>query len=121
VTRVLLFIVMSSIVAGAALLGACFDKPTPACAFWCGAESACPDGYRCAADQWCKREDVPDSHECGPGPTQDAAPGPADAAPADAGDASPPDAALPDAALPDAAPVPAIDAALPDANGAGLR
>lgn len=113
-TRIFLFIVM--IVSAAALLGACFDKPTPACAFWCGVQSACPDGYRCAADQWCKREDVPESQECGPGPTQDAAPIPVDAAPGDAGDASPPDAALPDAA-----PVPAIDAALPDANGAGLR
>ncbi len=117
-TRIFLFIAM--IVSAAALLGACFDKPTPACAFWCGVQSACPDGYRCAADQWCKREDVPESQECGPGPTQDAAPIPVDAAPGDAGDASPPDAALTDA-LPDAAPVPAIDAALPDANGAGLR
>lgn len=115
---------LSIIISGAALLGACFDKPAPACAFWCGTQGACPDGYRCAADEWCKREDVPESHACGPGPT-DAAPadaGPADASP-DAGDAGagPVDAALADAALPDAVPVPAIDAAPPDAIGAGLR
>lgn len=131
-TRRLLFAVMSAITAGAALLGACFDKPAPACAFWCGVQSACPDGYRCATDQWCKREDVPDTYECGPGPTEDAAPAPADASLIDASlidaspiDAAPPDSPLdarpPDASLPDAAPVPAIDAALPDANGAGLR
>lgn len=126
--RIFLLSVMSALVAGAALLGACFNKPEPACAFWCGVQSACPEGYRCAADQWCKREDVAEDFACGPGPTQDAAPAPpdatTDAAPGDAADAAPgdaADAAPSDAAPSDAAPVPVIDAALPDANGAGLR
>lgn len=133
----LLSLLMAGLLSGATLLGACFDKPAPACAFWCGVQGACPDGYRCAEDLWCKREDVPESQECGPGPI-DAAPGPADAAPEadgapdapDAGDAGipdagdapdPSDAAISDARPADAAPAPAIDAAQPDANGAGLR
>jgi hypothetical protein len=113
-------VVMSAILSGAALLGGCFDKPAPACAFWCGTQGTCPDGYRCAEDQWCKREDVPEDHECGPGPTQDAAPPDGDLIDAGGIDASPADAGSGDAAPSDDA-APAIDAAPPDANGAGLR
>jgi hypothetical protein len=101
-------------------LGGCFDRPTPACAFLCGDDGACPDGYRCAADQWCKRDDVADGFECGPAPA-DAAP---DAPPATPVDAAPPDAPAdaapdgPDDAAPDAMPT---DASAPDAIAAGLR
>jgi len=93
--------------------GACFDKPKPECAFLCGAGDACPDGYSCRSDSWCKRTDVADDYVCMPG-TADAAVS-IDGAAGDAGpDATPADAA-PDAApgTPDARPTP--DALPPDA------
>jgi hypothetical protein len=77
----------------AALLAApaCYDTPRPECAFHCGPDADCPDGYACRADNWCKRADVPDEFACAP-PVPDAAPI------LDAG----PDAATADAALADA-------------------
>lgn len=72
---------------------ACFDTPRPECAFKCGPDADCPDGYACQTDGWCKRADVAPDFECAP-PVPDAAPIP------DAG----PDAAVPDAG-PDAGPI----------------
>lgn len=99
-------------------LPACYDTPTPACAFLCGQGGACPDGYTCRADSWCRREDVPDDTVCAP--PSDASPTAADAAPGDAStfDAAPLDAALFDAATSDAATPDAAapDASLPDAS-----
>lgn len=63
------------LIALAALAG-CYDTPRPACAFLCGSDNACPSGYTCASDGWCKRDDVGGDYTCGP-----ALP---DAAPADA-------------------------------------
>lgn len=114
----LLLLVALAGLAGVAL-GGCFDKPQPACAFWCGDDGACPDGYRCATDQWCKRDDVADGLACGPGPADAAAPDAPGAPDAAAADAAPADApGAPDAALPDAAPT---DAAATDAIAARLR
>jgi hypothetical protein len=107
----------------------CFDRPKPECAFLCGADNACPDGYSCAADNWCKRTDVSPTFDCTGGVvdanTTDAPPTPdapitPDAAPADAAtgpDAMPPDAMPPDAMPPDAMPPDAMppDAMPPDA------
>lgn len=110
-------------------VSACFDKPKPECTFLCGTNDACPDGYSCRSDGWCKRSDVADDYACSSPPAVDAAvsidgasaDAGADAAPADAApDAAPgtpdamptPDAATPDAAIPDAA---TPDAAIPDA------
>jgi hypothetical protein len=129
VLRLSVLLLFAGLVAGSVMIHGCFDRPRPACAFWCGEDSACPDGYRCASDQWCKREDVADGFECGPGPAADASPPALDAGPgmdgapgldaAPAIDAAPGlDAAAPDAAAPDAA---APDAAPPDANAVGLR
>lgn len=87
---------------------ACFDRPTPACAFLCDDDGTCPEGYRCAPDQWCKRADVSTDFECGPSAAPDAA----------VPDATS-DAALPDATPPDG--LPADAATSPDANGATLR
>ena len=42
----------------------CFDTPTPECAFACGPGGDCPDGYRCAPDNLCKRDDVDDEFDC---------------------------------------------------------
>jgi hypothetical protein len=138
-TSILFAGLLAGLLAGAATSSGCFDRPRPACAFWCGDDGACPDGYRCATDQWCKREDVAETFACGPGPDQDAAPPAIDAARPDATtpaidaatpsiDAATPSidaatpaidaAAPPDAAPPDAAPP---DAASPDANAAALR
>lgn len=124
-------LLLAGLVAGSAVLHGCFDRPKPACAFWCGDDGSCPDGYRCATDQWCKRNDIFDDFECGPGPAPgdidaspddvDAAPGGLDAAPggdAAPADAAPADAGPPDAGAPDAG---APDAAAPDANTVGLR
>ena len=37
-----------------AFLAGCYETPKPACAFLCGAGSACPDGYACStADNRC--------------------------------------------------------------------
>ena len=45
--------------------GACFDTPSPDCAFACGAEAeACPDGFSCRSDGLCKRNDLADDYEC---------------------------------------------------------
>lgn len=63
-------------------LAGCYDTPRPDCAFTCGQDGACPAGYVCATDGWCKRADLPDDQVC-----EGAAP-------------------LPDAATPDAAPAP---------------
>lgn len=74
-------------------LAACYETPTPACAFACSQDGDCPGGYSCRADDWCKRDDIDDDFVCGP-PAPDAAALPPDAAPdADAVDV---DAALPD-------------------------
>ncbi|HTM23305.1 MAG TPA: hypothetical protein VL172_22440 [Kofleriaceae bacterium] len=69
-------------------LAGCFNQPKPDCAFLCGEASACPDGYSCAADGWCKRDGVSPEPDCGDLPP-DATP-PADASSADAeiGDAA---------------------------------
>jgi hypothetical protein len=113
-----------------ALTGGCYDTPRPACAFFCGADGACPDGYRCAGDGWCKRMDVADGFVCaalpdaapsrdapGPAPSDAAASdaSPVDAAPVDPADAMPTDPEVPDASL--------IDASFPDpdANDLALR
>lgn len=80
-------------------LAGCYETPQPECAFYCGADNACPDGYRCAGDGWCKRMDVDEGFACGVVPS-DA--GTADAAPIDATTA---DAAVIDATPVDAAPV----------------
>jgi hypothetical protein len=94
-------------------LPACYETPAPACAFLCGQGGACPDGYTCRADSWCRRQDVPDDAVCSPALSDAATPAP-DAPPADAAfDASTADAAARDAAPLDAAP---LDAALPDAS-----
>lgn len=99
---------IAALAAAAMTSAACFDAPTPACAFYCSAAGECPDGYACASDQWCKRSDLADNYQCGPGP--------ADAAPPPSPDASQPDAGPPDAAAPDAGPP---DAA--SATGVGAR
>lgn len=75
---------------GAALITSCFKKPTPDCAFLCGADQSCPDGYFCATDGACKRDGLPDTFDCGFVAPPDASP-PSDAG-ADAPD-TPADAA----------------------------
>lgn len=119
----------------AGLVGGCFEKPRPECAFLCGeADDACPDGYSCRTDGWCKRDNVPDDHACTPTtadasvnidamtPAIDADPAAPDASTADAPvsvpDAMPPDADPPDAMPPDADPPDATppDAMPPDAD-----
>lgn len=120
-------------------LAGCYETPRPACAFYCSADGACPEGYRCAGDGWCKRMDVAESFACGASPPDaavvDGAPVdalPADAMPDGAADAAALDAAASDASLPDAAPIDALpidasasDASFPDpapgANRATLR
>lgn len=122
------------------LAAGCYETPQPACAFYCGADNACPDGYRCAGDGWCKRMDVDEGFACGvvladaapvdatlvdADTDQDALP-PADASPVDAvpADASLLDAGPADAdagASPDASPDDSILDAAPDANSATLR
>lgn len=94
----------------AAIIPACYEIPRPACGFLCGPGGACPDGYSCAADMYCHRNDTAPDLVC----TSSDAALPVDAtsadAPVDAIDAAAPDAAI-DAAAPDAA----IDAAAADA------
>jgi hypothetical protein len=42
------------LLSGGLLLGAgCFETPKPACAFLCGSDGACPDGYQCQPDKVC--------------------------------------------------------------------
>ena len=68
-------------------LGACYDTPRPDCAFLCGPEEGCPEGYSCD-EGWCKLDTAPDALECGD-PLLDASP----LEEADAGlDAATPDA-----------------------------
>lgn len=43
---------------------ACFDSPRPSCAFLCGNDLSCPEGYTCATDGWCKREGLADDFVC---------------------------------------------------------
>jgi hypothetical protein len=93
------------LVAAAALaaVAGCYDTPRPPCAFSCGQGGACPDGYSCRADDWCKRDDLSDDLACGPPRPDGAAPAP-DASTDDGGDGGEPaDAALFDAPPPDAA------------------
>ena len=56
----------SILLALAALVTAtgCYDAPRPNCAFLCTGNTACPDGYTCAADGWCKRDDVAPTFAC---------------------------------------------------------
>lgn len=42
----------------------CYDAPRPSCAFLCTGNTACPEGYTCAADGWCKRDDVAPTFAC---------------------------------------------------------
>ena len=79
--------------AAAALGAGCYDTPRPSCAFLCGTDQACPGGYTCAADGWCKRDDLPATFTC---------------------DTAGPDAATVDGPAPDAPDVdaPDVDAAV---------
>jgi hypothetical protein len=52
-----------------ALAGGCFEAPQPPCAFLCGEGNVCPDGYACAPDGWCKRDDVAPNFSCGAAPS----------------------------------------------------
>jgi hypothetical protein len=84
-------------------LVACYETPKPRCAFSCGPSEACPSGYSCRADSWCKRDDVADGFDCGAeasdAPSSDGGSGTtSDASP----DAAPPDADPPDASDGDA-------------------
>lgn len=88
--------VFSLAAAGAAASG-CFSTPTPNCAYLCGTEGQCPDGYFCATDGACKREGLVDGFDCGFRAPPDAGL-PIDAAPADAAIDAALDAAL-DAAI----------------------
>lgn len=60
-----------------AIIAACYEIPRPACGFLCGPADACPDGYSCAADMYCHRNDTPSDLMC----TRADAPLPADANP----------------------------------------
>jgi hypothetical protein len=86
-------------------LAGCYETPRPPCAFLCGANGECPEGYLCSADDnRCHRSDPGGPAEC------------PDSLPFDAAqlDASLIDASLIDASLIDASP---FDAAPdPDAN-----
>lgn len=101
-----------------AIIAACYEIPRPACGFQCGPAGACPDGYRCAADVYCHRNDTALDLVC----TRPDAPLPADATPdtgasADATIDAPIDAAV-DAAE-GAADGAAIDAVLDATDDAG--
>ena len=56
--------ILVSICFSSLLVVGCFDAPKPACAFLCGDDNACPDGYACAGDGWCKRDGVDPSFMC---------------------------------------------------------
>ena len=113
----------ASLAAGLALAvtltAGCFEAPRPECAFLCGQNDTCPEGYTCRGDGWCKREGVADDLDCGQVAVDagDAAVlvAAVDAAPVDAGqnDAGQDDAGLDDAGLDDAGP---DDAGLDDAG-----
>lgn len=66
------------------LAAGCFSKPQPECAFLCGDGDACPDGYSCRADGWCKLASVADGFDCGDLPA-DASPPPDEAPTPDSG------------------------------------
>ncbi|HTE53574.1 MAG TPA: hypothetical protein VK698_22115 [Kofleriaceae bacterium] len=111
-----------AVLGGAAALPGCYDTPRPTCAFLCGQDATCPDGYSCRADSWCKRDDVADDLACALSPADGA---PIDSSPGDAApvpDASPADASLDDSGALDAAPTDAspdaspADASPPDAS-----
>src|SRR5688500_4585813 len=57
------------------LIGAagCYETPKPECAFRCAAQPECAPGYVCAADGWCKRDDVAATFDCDPGGQVDGA------------------------------------------------
>jgi len=95
-----------SLALASAIITACYDVPRPSCGFLCGPGGACPDGYGCAADMYCHRNDTPPDLVC----TRPDAALPADATSADAA----PDAAGDDAAI-DAATIDAPDDAAIDA------
>ncbi|MCG8420671.1 MAG: hypothetical protein MJE77_22355 [Proteobacteria bacterium] len=86
-------------------LAGCYETPKPACSFSCvDNNGACPEGYRCADDGWCKRDDVAADLDCGDNLRIDAAPpvdAPVDAPPVDAPpvDAPPVDAPPVDASM----------------------
>ena len=114
------------------LCAGCFDPRKPACAFLCGANGACPEGYMCGGDDRCHlvtaggpaacEDPLPPDGTVFDGALPDTVPdGSVDGSPdarADARiDASPPDASPPDASPPDASPPDApVDA--PPANQA---
>ena len=43
---------------------ACYETPRPECAFLCGPEEGCPEGYSCD-EGWCKLDTAPEALECG--------------------------------------------------------
>jgi hypothetical protein len=121
-------LLFASFLASAAALVACYQPPTPECAFSCvpGIAETCPGGYSCRGDGMCKREGVADDFACRDtpdaaidGPVIDA---PIDAAAIDAAIDAATDAATIDAAI-DAAVDAPIDAAVdaPIDAFAGLR
>ncbi len=56
---------LAAIILGSCFLSAsCYTTPKPECAFLCGEADSCPDGYSCATDGWCKRDDVPSTFDC---------------------------------------------------------
>ena len=87
------------------LAAGCYETPQPVCAFLCGSGGDCPDGYTCANDGFCKRNDVNPAMVC-PGVTIEIDASDVDAPPIDADipDAEIPDAEIPDAEIPDAPP-----------------
>lgn len=94
-----------ALIFGALLVAGCYETPQPVCAFLCGTGDACPDGYDCAPDGFCKRNDVDPNMQCpGVDIAIDASDVDAPAADADTTDADPgaPDADTTDAAIPDA-------------------
>jgi len=77
------------------IITACYEIPRPACGFLCGPGDACPDGYSCAGDMYCHRNDTPPDLMC----TRPDAPLPADATGADADAGADTDATADDAAI----------------------
>ena len=53
--RPALLLLAAALVPGAGLLTGCYDRPMPDCAFLCGEEDACPEGYGCGVDGRCHR------------------------------------------------------------------
>ena len=49
------------------LASACYETPRPDCAFECGPDESCPEGYSCEDESgWCKLDDAPASTTCEP-------------------------------------------------------